>query len=100
MKFLKELCKEFNHGGLSVVFPAMVFEVVYVDDLVVVAMENQRHRFALLFYCLSFETAGELLTHAFISTHLRIDPYRHQRPIRSPSRSDPDLIQTALQWVL
>src|SRR6266404_2869427 len=29
--------------------------------------------------------AGELLTHAIISTHLRIDPYRHQRAIRSPA---------------
>jgi hypothetical protein len=32
--------------------PAMVFEVVYVDDLVVVAIENQRH--SLLFFLLSF----------------------------------------------
>jgi hypothetical protein len=29
--------------------PAMVFEVVYVDDLVVVATENQRHSLLFLF---------------------------------------------------
>jgi len=32
--------------------PAMVFEVVYVDDLVVVAMENQRN--SLLFFFTAF----------------------------------------------
>jgi hypothetical protein len=32
--------------------PAMVFEVVYVDDPVVVAVENQRHN--LLFFFTAF----------------------------------------------
>ena len=81
--------------------PAMVFELVYVDDLVVVAVENQRH--SLLFFLLPFFSNGWRIAHGRIHKHAFEDrsiptPAAHSVPV--PLGSRPDTNRPAMGFVI